>query len=282
MTNLSNSSRLPCGDRELDLSRTHIMGILNVTPDSFSDGGRFTRMDAALAHVDKMLAAGATMIDVGGESTRPGAAPVSVAQEVERVVPMVEAIKARFDTVVSVDSSTPEVFTESARVGAGFINDIRALCRPGALEAAGATGLPVCIMHMQGEPVSMQQAPVYASVLDEVNQFLLERVAACEAAGIPRQRLVLDPGFGFGKSLEHNLQLFNRLDALQPSGLPVLVGVSRKSMIGQTLDRPVDQRLFGGIALTVLAVTKGARIIRVHDVPETVDAVRMIEAVLSA
>ncbi|QIB50824.1 MULTISPECIES: dihydropteroate synthase [Pseudomonas] len=282
MTNLSNSSRLPCGDRELDLSRTHIMGILNVTPDSFSDGGRFTRMDAALAHVDKMLAAGATMIDVGGESTRPGAAPVSVAQEVERVVPMVEAIKARFDTVVSVDSSTPEVFTESARAGAGFINDIRALCRPGALEAAGATGLPVCIMHMQGEPVSMQQAPVYASVLDEVNQFLLERVAACEAAGIPRQRLVLDPGFGFGKSLEHNLQLFNRLDALQPSGLPVLVGVSRKSMIGQTLDRPVDQRLFGGIALTVLAVTKGARIIRVHDVPETVDAVRMIEAVLSA
>ncbi|WP_150305073.1 dihydropteroate synthase [Pseudomonas saliphila] len=282
MTNLPTSSRLPCGDRELDLSRTHVMGILNITPDSFSDGGRFTLMDAALAHVEQMLAAGATLIDVGGESTRPGAATVSVAQEVERVVPMVEAIKARFDTVVSVDTSTPEVFTESAKAGAGLINDIRALCRPGALEAAAATGLPVCIMHMQGEPASMQEAPVYASVLDEVNQFLMERVAVCEAAGIPRERLVLDPGFGFGKSLEHNLQLFNRLDALQPAGLPVLVGVSRKSMIGQALNRPLDQRLAGGIALTALAVTKGARIIRVHDVAETVDAVRMIEAVLSA
>ena len=282
MNNLPNSSRLPCGDRELDLSRTHVMGILNITPDSFSDGGHFTRMDAALAHVEKMLAAGATLIEVGGESARPGAAVVTVAQEVERVVPMVEAIKARFDTVVSVDTSTPEVFTESARVGAGLINDIRALCRPGALEAAAATGLPVCIMHMQGQPASMQDAPVYDSVLDEVNQFLLERVAVCEAAGIPRERLVLDPGFGFGKSLQHNLQLFNRLDALQPAGLPVLVGVSRKSMIGQALNRPVDQRLAGGIALTALAVAKGARIIRVHDVPETVDAVRMIEAVLSA
>lgn len=282
MINMPTSFRLPCGDRELDLSRTHVMGILNITPDSFSDGGRFTRMDAALAHVEQMLAAGATLIDVGGESTRPGAATVSVAQEVERVVPMVEAIKARFDTVVSIDTSTPEVFTESAKVGAGLINDIRALCRPGALEAAAATGLPVCIMHMQGEPASMQEAPVYTSVLDEVNQFLLERVAVCEAAGIPRERLVLDPGFGFGKSLEHNLQLFNRLDALQPAGLPVLVGVSRKSMIGQALNRPLDQRLAGGIALTALAVAKGARIIRVHDVPETMDAVRMIEAVLSA
>lgn len=282
MNNLSNSSRLPCGDRELDLSYTHVMGILNITPDSFSDGGRFIQVDSALAHVERMLGAGATLIDVGGESTRPGAVNVTVAEEIDRVVPMVEAIKARFDTVVSVDSSTPEVFTESARVGAGLINDIRALQRPGALAAAAATGLPVCIMHMQGEPASMQQAPLYESVIDDVNRFLVERANVCEAAGIPRGRLVLDPGFGFGKSLEHNLQLFNRLEALQPAGLPVLVGVSRKSMIGQTLNRPVDERLAGGIALTALAVAKGARIIRVHDVSETVDAVRMIEAVLSA
>ena len=282
MNNLSNSSRLPCGDRELDLSYTHVMGILNITPDSFSDGGRFIQVDSALAHVERMLGAGATLIDVGGESTRPGAVNVTVAEEIDRVVPMVEAIKARFDTVVSVDSSTPEVFTESVRVGAGLINDIRALQRPGALAAAAATGLPVCIMHMQGEPASMQQAPLYESVIDDVNRFLVERANVCEAAGIPRGRLVLDPGFGFGKSLEHNLQLFNRLEALQPAGLPVLVGVSRKSMIGQTLNRPVDERLAGGIALTALAVAKGARIIRVHDVSETVDAVRMIEAVLSA
>ncbi|PAU86251.1 dihydropteroate synthase [Pseudomonas sp. WN033] len=282
MVERPNSSRLPCGDRELDLSRVQIMGILNVTPDSFSDGGRFNHRDAALRHVERMLAEGAALIDVGGESTRPGAAPVGVEQELERVVPVVEAIKQRFDTIVSVDTSTPEVITASAAVGAGLINDVRSLTRPGALAAAVATGLPVCIMHMKGEPDVMQRSPSYDSVLDEVNAFLVERVAACVAAGIPKERLILDPGFGFGKSLDHNLQLFARMHQLQPAGLPLLVGVSRKTMIGQVLDRPVDQRLHGSLALAALAVGKGARILRVHDVAATVDAVRMAEAVQQA
>lgn len=282
MTSSRNCSRLPCGDRELDLSRTRVMGIVNITPDSFSDGGHYNRMDAALQRVEQMLAAGAALIDVGGESTRPGAALVSVQEEVDRVVPVVEAIKARFDTLVSVDTSTPEVMRASAQAGAGLINDIRALSRPGAMQAAVDSGLAVCLMHMQGDPQTMQQAPVYDSVLDEVNTFLERRVQACLDAGIARNKLVLDPGFGFGKSLQHNLGLFAALPQVRPLDLPLLVGVSRKSMIGQTLDRPVDQRLSGGLALTTLAVAWGARIIRVHDVAETVDAVRMTEAVLAA
>ena len=277
-----NGTRLPCGDRVLDLSRTHVMGILNVTPDSFSDGGRYNRMDEALVRVEQMLACGATLIDVGGESTRPGAAPVSVQEEVDRVVPMVEAISSRFDTIISIDTSTPEVMRGAGAVGAGLINDIRALLRPGAMQAAADTGLAVCLMHMQGDPQTMQQAPVYASVLEEVNAFLQLRVQACLDAGIERSKLVLDPGFGFGKSLQHNLELFAALQQVRPLDLPLLVGVSRKSMIGQALDRPVDQRLAGGLALTTLAVAEGARIIRVHDVAETVDAVRMAEAVLAA
>lgn len=275
-------SRLLCGDRELDLSRTHVMGILNTTPDSFSDGGRFQQLDAALSHIERMIDEGATLIDVGGESTRPGAAAVSVDQELQRVVPVVEAIKARFDVIVSVDTSTPAVMRESAAVGAGLINDVRALQRPGALQAAADSGLPVCLMHMRGEPQTMQDAPHYESILDEVGRFLTERVEACESVGIGRERLLLDPGFGFGKTLEHNLQLFARMQLLQPQGLPLLVGVSRKSMIGQLLDRPVDQRLAGGLALATLAVVRGARIIRVHDVAATADAVRMTEAVLAA
>ncbi|HDZ55727.1 MAG TPA: dihydropteroate synthase [Pseudomonas xinjiangensis] len=282
MITSAECSRLPCGDRELDLTRAHVMGILNVTPDSFSDGGLYSRLDSALIRVEKMLEAGATLIDVGGESTRPGAAVVSVQQELERVVPVVEAIKSRFDTVVSVDTSTPEVITASAAVGAGMINDIRALRRPGALLAAAKTDLPVCLMHMQGEPQTMQKAPAYASIVHEVNAFLDERVRSCEAAGIPRNRLILDPGFGFGKTLEHNLHLFAHFDELQPRGLPILIGVSRKSMIGLALGRPVEKRLHGGVALAAIAVMKGARILRVHDVEETVDAVRMVEAVLAA
>ncbi|MFN3579586.1 MAG: dihydropteroate synthase [Pseudomonas sp.] len=276
------SSRLPCGDRELDLSRTHVMGILNTTPDSFSDGGRFQALDAALRHVEQMLAEGATLIDVGGESTRPGAAPVTPEQELERVVPVVQAIKARFDTLVSVDTSTAQVMLESAAAGAGLINDVRALQRPGAMQAAAQTGLPVCLMHMLGEPQTMQQQPHYVSVLAEVGAFLQERVAACEQAGIPRERLLLDPGFGFGKTLEHNLELFAHMHLLEPQGLPLLVGVSRKSMIGQLLDRPVDQRLAGGLALATMAVMRGVCILRVHDVAATVDVVRMTEAVMAA
>ncbi len=258
------------------------MGILNVTPDSFSDGGQFARLDDALRHVEAMVLAGATLIDVGGESTRPGALPVSEQEELDRVVPAVEAIRARFDTVISVDTSTPSVITASAAAGAGLINDVRALRREGALAAAVVTGLPVCLMHMRGEPDTMQQSPHYVDIVEEVSQFMEARVAACEAVGIPRNRLLLDPGFGFGKTLEHNLQLFAKMGTLRPVGLPLLIGVSRKRMIGDLLGRPLDQRLPGGLALAALAVASGARIIRVHDVAETVDVVRMVEAVRAA
>lgn len=275
-------NRLPCGSRFLDLTRPQVMGILNVTPDSFSDGGRFAMRDAALRHAESMVLAGAALIDVGGESTRPGAQVVSVAEELARVAPVVEAIAAELDVIVSVDTSTPEVITESAKLGAGLINDVRSLQRDGALQAAAATGLPVCLMHMRGEPTTMQQNPQYDDVLGAVADFLRERLAICEAAGISAERVVLDPGFGFAKTLEHNLSLFRRMPALQVFGLPLLVGVSRKSMIGAVLGREVDGRLYGSLALAALAVAKGASILRVHDVAETVDVVRMVAAVEAA
>lgn len=275
-------NRLPCGSRFLDLTRPQVMGILNVTPDSFSDGGRFAMRDAALRHAESMVRAGATLIDIGGESTRPGADPVSVEQELARVAPMVETIAAELDVIISVDTSTPEVIRESARLGAGLINDVRSLQRDGALRAAAETGLSICLMHMRGEPTTMQQSPQYDDVLVAVEGFLRERLAACEQAGIPAERVVLDPGFGFAKTLEHNLSLFRRMPALHAFGLPLLVGVSRKSMIGAVLGREVDQRLYGSLALAALAVAKGASILRVHDVAETVDVVRMVAAVEAA
>lgn len=277
-----NPTRLPCGNRVLDLSRPHVMGILNVTPDSFSDGGRFRQRDAALRHAAAMVAAGATLIDVGGESTRPGAAAVSVEEELERVVPIVQAIAGELDVIVSVDTSTPQVMRESALHGAGLINDVRSLSRDGALQAAAESGLAVCLMHMRGEPGTMQQSPVYENVAEEVCDYLGERIALCSAAGIAPEKLILDPGFGFAKNLAHNLSLFKHLDALLRFGLPLLVGVSRKSMIGQALGREVDERLYGGLALAALAVAKGACVLRVHDVAETVDVVRMIAAVQAA
>ncbi|WP_024679697.1 dihydropteroate synthase [Pseudomonas syringae] len=276
------TSALPCGNRVLDLAHTHVMGILNATPDSFSDGGRYSQLDAALRHAEAMVLAGATLIDVGGESTRPGARPVSPAQEVERVAPVVEIIARELDVIISVDTSTPEVMLATAGLGAGLINDVRSLQRPGALEAAASTGLPVCLMHMQGEPGTMQNDPHYEDLLAEVSAFLLERMNQCVAAGIDRQQIILDPGFGFAKTLEHNLSLFKRMEALHALGRPLLVGVSRKSMIGAVLGRPVDQRLSGGLALAALAMTKGAKILRVHDVAETADVVRMIAAVQAA
>ncbi|KPW40212.1 Dihydropteroate synthase [Pseudomonas syringae pv. apii] len=282
MTSALYPTRLPCGNRVLDLAHTHVMGILNATPDSFSDGGRYSQLDAALRHAEAMALAGATLIDVGGESTRPGARPVSPAQEVERVAPVVEIIARELDVIISVDTSTPEVMLATAGLGAGMINDVRSLQRPGALEAAASTGLPVCLMHMQGEPGTMQNDPHYEDLLGEVSAFLLERMSQCVAAGIDRQQLILDPGFGFAKTLEHNLSLFRRMEALHALGRPLLVGVSRKSMIGAVLGRPVDQRLSGGLALAALAMTKGARILRVHDVAETADVVRMIAAVQAA
>lgn len=282
MTSALYPTRLPCGNRVLDLAHTHVMGILNATPDSFSDGGRYSQLDAALRHAEAMVLAGATLIDVGGELTRPGARPVSPAQEVERVAPVVEIIARELDVIISVDTSTPEVMLATAGLGAGLINDVRSLQRPGALEAAASTGLPVCLMHMQGEPGTMQNDPHYEDLLGEVSAFLLERMNQCVAAGIDRQQLILDPGFGFAKTLEHNLSLFRRMEALHALGRPLLVGVSRKSMIGAVLGRPVDQRLSGGLALAALAMTKGARILRVHDVAETADVVRMIAAVQAA
>jgi dihydropteroate synthase len=282
MKSVQCPTRLPCGSRVLDLAQPHVMGILNVTPDSFSDGGRFNARDAALRHAEEMVAAGATLIDVGGESTRPGARPVSPTEELERVAPVVEVIARELDVVISLDTSTPAVIREGARLGAGMINDVRSLRRDGALNAAADTGLAVCLMHMLGEPGTMQQDPHYGDVVREVGEFLSERVRACVVAGISEDRIVLDPGFGFAKTLAHNLSLFKHLEVLHELGRPLLVGVSRKSMIGQTLGREVQQRLPGSLALAALAVAKGARIVRVHDVAETVDAVRMIAAVQAA
>lgn len=282
MTAAQHPTRLPCGSRVLDLTHPQVMGILNVTPDSFSDGGRFAARDAALRHAAEMVAAGATLIDVGGESTRPGARPVSAVEELERVAPVVEAIAAELDVIISLDTSTPAVMREGARLGAGLINDVRALRREGALEAAADSGLAVCLMHMLGEPGNMQEDPRYADVVFEVREFLAGRMAACVAAGISLEKIVLDPGFGFAKSLAHNLSLFRHLEALHELERPLLVGVSRKSMIGQALGREVHERLAGGLALAALAVSKGASIVRVHDVAETVDAVRMVAAVQCA
>lgn len=270
---------LTCGARRLDLSVPQVMGILNVTPDSFSDGGRFLGRDAALRQAEQMLAEGATLIDIGAESTRPGAAPVGVQEELDRLLPVVEAVASRLDVIISVDTSSPQAMRESAALGAGLINDVRALMRPGALAAAAASGLPVCLMHMQGEPATMQQAPGYDDVVATVGGFLLERIEACVASGLAADRIVLDPGFGFGKALRHNLQLLQRLGELRALGLPLLVGLSRKSMLGAVLDgAPVDARLHAGVAAAVLAAERGARIVRTHDVRATHDALRLWQA----
>jgi len=273
---------LICGAQMLDLSKTKVMGILNITPDSFSDGGKFMAMDAALKQTEQMLQAGAAIIDVGGESTRPGAKTVTTAQELERVIPIIAAVAKRFATVISVDTSTPEVMLEAAKNGAGLINDVRSLRRSGALEAAAQTGLPICLMHMQGEPHNMQQNPHYVDVVQEVLEFLDGRINACIQAGIKPNKLLIDPGFGFAKNLNHNLKLMQQLPKLQKLNLPILVGVSRKSMIGQVLNLPVNERLAGSLALASLATFMGAKIIRCHEVAQTVQAVKMVEAVMAA
>jgi dihydropteroate synthase len=277
-----NTYMLSCGARTLDVSAPVVMGVLNVTPDSFSDGGRYTSLDAALRQAEQMLADGAAIIDVGGESTRPGAAPVSEQQELDRVIPVVEALHRELDALVSVDTSTPAVIRACADAGAGMINDVRALRRPGALEAAAGTGLPVCVMHMQGEPGNMQDNPVYDDVTAEVVAFLEQRVRACVDAGIPRDKVLVDPGFGFAKTVQHNLRLLAGLPQLARLELPVLVGLSRKSLFGKMLGRPVDERLAASLAAAVMCVDRGARIVRAHDVKETVDAVRFAHAVHSS
>jgi dihydropteroate synthase len=254
------------------------MGILNVTPDSFSDGGRYLDPRLAIEHAQAMARAGAALIDVGGESTRPGAEAVGAAEEIRRVVPVIEALAANTRLAISVDTSKPEVMTAAARAGASMINDVRALREPGALEAAAQTGAAVCLMHMQGEPRTMQTEPHYLDVVSEVSDFLEQRVEACAAAGIPRERLVLDPGIGFGKRLEHNLALLAALPRLCSSGLPLLIGVSRKSMFNTLLGRPVEERIAGSVAVATASVLAGAHIIRAHDVAVTVDALKVAVA----
>ncbi|WHU83877.1 dihydropteroate synthase [Pantoea agglomerans pv. betae] len=265
-------------DSHLDLSFPHVMGILNVTPDSFSDGGKHNALVDALTHTNEMVNAGATIIDVGGESTRPGADEVSMEEELERVIPVIDAIAQRFEVWISVDTSKADVIREAARVGAHIINDVRSLSEPGALEAAAATGLPVCLMHMQGEPRTMQQAPVYENILSEVDTYFAQQIARCEAAGIKKERLILDPGFGFGKNLSHNYELLAHLGDFHHFGLPLLVGMSRKSMIGQLLNVGPSQRLTGSLSCAVIAAMQGAQIIRAHDVKETAEAMRVVEA----
>jgi len=268
--------------RELDMSRCHVMGVLNVTPDSFSDGGQYNRPDAALVRARQMVADGATFIDIGGESTRPGATPVSLQEELDRVCPVVEAAARELDAVISVDTSAPEVMAETAKLGAGLINDVRALQRDGAPEVAAKAGIPVCIMHIQGEPDTMQDRPEYRNVRREVSAFLTERIRVAEQAGIRPENILLDPGFGFGKSLEHNLQLLASLEQMHILGHPLLVGVSRKSMLGHITGREVNERLPASLAAATIAAMKGASIMRVHDVRETVDAIRVVAAVKEA
>jgi dihydropteroate synthase len=275
---------IACGVRTLDLSRPRIMGVLNVTPDSFSDGGQLYRdgrvdTDVLLARAEKMLAEGADILDVGGESTRPGAAAVSEAEELDRVVTAVEALAQHCDTIISVDTSTPSVMTESARCGAGLLNDVRGFRRPQALQAAADSGLALCVMHMQGEPGTMQTAPAYSDVVQDISEFLSQRLADMGAVGIDLDRVVIDPGFGFGKTAEQNFELLARLEALCYQRQPVLVGLSRKSMISSVLDRPPEQRMVASVALALMAVERGARIVRVHDVAATFDALSMWQTI---
>lgn len=270
---------IDCAGRALDLSTPRVMGILNITPDSFSDGGDFFVSAAAVQRAETMVEQGAAIIDVGGESTRPGAGPVDAAEEIRRIVPVIELLARRLPVPISVDTSKPEVMRAAADAGAGLINDVRALRAPGAEAMAAALDLPVCLMHMQGEPRTMQGDPRYDDVVAEVTSFLRARVIACEQAGIARGRLLLDPGFGFGKTLAHNLTLLSGLAALTDVGVPVLVGLSRKAMLGRLTGRDVGARTAAGVAAAVLAVERGARLIRTHDVTETVDALKVAAAV---
>ncbi|WP_421911380.1 dihydropteroate synthase [Marinobacter sp.] len=268
--------------RMLDMSGCHVMGILNVTPDSFSDGGRYNTVEIALARAREMVADGAAFIDVGGESTRPGATPVSIEEELARVCPVVEAIARDLDVVVSVDTSSPQVMAEVVKLGAGMINDVRALQRDGAPEVVARAEVPVCVMHIQGEPDTMQDDPRYRNVRREVSSFLTERMRVIEKAGVRPDNIILDPGFGFGKSPQHNLQLLASLEQLQLLGHPMLVGMSRKSMLGHITGRDVSERLPASLAAATISAMKGASIIRVHDVRETVDAVKVVTAMEEA
>ena len=270
---------LECRGRSVDLNRVAVMGILNITPDSFSDGGVFIEPDLAARHAVEMARQGAAIVDIGGESTRPGADAVSAQEEMDRVLPVIEAVVPEINIPVSIDTSKPDVMRAATRAGAGLINDVNALRADGAMAAASESGAAICLMHMRGEPRTMQENPTYTDVVAEVKEFLQSRIRAAASAGIPQEKLVADPGFGFGKALEHNLALLRELGQLQVLGVPILAGLSRKSMIGMSLGLPLEQRLHASVALALIAVQNGARIIRAHDVAATVQAIRMWEAV---
>lgn len=272
---------LRCGAYALSLERPLIMGIVNVTPDSFSDGGRHAAFPDALAHARRLLEEGADIIDIGGESTRPGAPPVALDDERRRVLSVIESLAAA-RVPISIDTQKPELMAEAVRAGASMVNDVNALCAPGALEAVAGTSAGVCLMHKKGDPRTMQQDPRYDDVVCEVRDFLAARVAAATRAGIARERLVVDPGFGFGKTLEHNLTLLRHLDAIAALGVPVLAGLSRKSTLGRLTGRPIEERVYAGVAAALIAVDKGAALVRVHDVAATRDALAIWNAVRAA
>jgi dihydropteroate synthase len=265
----------------LDLTTSKVMGVLNVTPDSFSDGGAFNMLENGLSQAALMLSEGADIIDIGGESTRPGAKAVTVQQELDRVIPVIEAVFKRFDTIISIDTSKAQVMKEAINAGASLINDVRALQENGALDTAVKANVPVCLMHMQGQPRLMQQNPCYGDVVKDVMTFLQERISVCRKAGIAENQIIVDPGFGFGKSIEHNYQILANLERFHELNVPVMAGMSRKSMIGNLLQRKIDQRLAGNIATATIAAQKGAQIIRVHDVKETIDAVKIVNIIKS-
>jgi len=271
--------QLNCNGKILNLDKPQVMGILNVTPDSFSDGGHFNRIDTALAQAEQMINDGAAVIDVGGESTRPGAPDVSESEEISRVIPVLKAIKQRFDVIVSIDTSKAHVMSEAIEQGAGLINDVRALQNKDCISAVAQSDVAICLMHMQGLPRTMQHSPHYDDLFNDISLFFQARISACEAAGIKRSQLVLDPGFGFGKTLDQNYQLLASLNTFQALKLPILAGMSRKSMIGNLLNRELDQRLPGSLAAALIAAQQGAKIIRVHDVKESVDALIVLDKV---
>jgi len=277
----THSAQLICGKFQLDLSRPNVMGIINVTPDSFSDGGKYSALDSAIAHAQQLIAEGADILDIGGESTRPGAEPVSLQEELKRVIPLIEALSPVTPVPLSIDTYKPQVMRAAIEAGAHIVNDVRALQEPGALEIVANSQAAVCLMHMQGMPQTMQLNPNYQDVVSEVIQFLQDRANACLARGISAERIVLDPGFGFGKTKEHNIALIQHLDDLADLGYPLLVGLSRKSVLGKIAGGDEQQRLHAGLAASVISVMKGAKIVRVHDVKATVDALKVVSAVMS-
>lgn len=270
---------LKANNKSLDLSQPQVMGILNVTPDSFSDGGRYHSLDNALAQAQRMIEAGVTIIDIGGESTRPGAPDVALEEELQRVIPVIRAIRKHYDVWISIDTSKAEVMRQAIEAGADIINDVRALQEPGALDVAAQSGLPICLMHMQGQPRTMQSNPHYEDLLKEVGEFLQERIEACERVGIQRSQLILDPGFGFGKTLQHNYHMLAHLEQFHQFGLPILAGMSRKSMLFKLLDKAPDECIAASVSCATIAAMKGAQIIRVHDFEQTLDAMKIVSMV---